>query len=89
MRTIRVTGRGQIKVKPDATRITLTLEETYPEYGEALRHSSIDTQSIRDTLSAFGFERSDLKTLSFNVDPEYEHTVSRKRCAKCVKMRTS
>ncbi len=29
MRTIRVTGKGQIKVHPDMTRITMTLEGIY------------------------------------------------------------
>ena len=29
MRTIRVTGKGQIKVHPDMTRIMITLEGTY------------------------------------------------------------
>lgn len=72
MRTIRVTGKGQIKVKPDLTRITLTLEGTYPEYDETLRKSSQDTEQIKDLLSSFGLERSDLKTLRFNVDTEYE-----------------
>ena len=72
MRTIRVTGKGQIKVKPDTTRITMTLEGTYPDYGEALRHSSLDTEQLKDVLSAFGFERSDLKTLKFDVESEYE-----------------
>ena len=72
MRTIRVTGKGQIKVKPDMTRITITLEGMYPDYAETLRHSSEDTDSLKDILSAFGFERTDLKTLSFNVDTEYE-----------------
>lgn len=64
MRTIRVTGKGQIKVKPDTTRIAMSLEGIYPEYSEALRHSSLDTEQLKDVLSAFGFERSDLKTLS-------------------------
>ena len=72
MRTIRVTGKGQIKVKPDVTRITMSLEGLYPEYGEALRHSSLDTEHLKDVLSAFGFERSDLKTLSFDVNTESE-----------------
>ena len=31
MRTIRVTGKGQIKLKPDMTRIVITMEGTYPE----------------------------------------------------------
>lgn len=72
MRTIRVTGKGQIKVKPDTTRITISLEGTWPEYGETLRHSSQDTERLKDVLSAFGFARSDLKTLNFNVETEYE-----------------
>ena len=72
MRTIRVTGKGQIKVKPDITRITMTITGVFKEYGETLRHSSEDTEALKDVLSAFGFERSDLKTLSFHVDTEYE-----------------
>ncbi len=72
MRTIRVTGKGQIKVKPDMIRITMTLTGLYKEYGEALHHSSEDTEVLKDVLTEFGFERSDLKTLSFNVDTEYE-----------------
>ena len=72
MRTIRVTGKGQIKVKPDMTRITITLEGMYLDYAETLRHSSEDMDSLKDILAAFGFERADLKTLSFNVDTEYE-----------------
>ncbi|MBR0040261.1 MAG: SIMPL domain-containing protein [Oscillospiraceae bacterium] len=72
MRTIRVTGKGQIKVKPDMTRITMTLTGLSEEYGESLRRSSEDTEALKDLLSGFGFERSDLKTLSFSVDTEYE-----------------
>ena len=72
MRTIRVTGKGQIKLKPDMTRISITLEGTYPEYSETLRHSSEDAEAIKDLLTEYGFERSDLKTLDFSVDTEYE-----------------
>lgn len=81
MRTIRVTGKGQIKVKPDMTRITLSLEGTYPEYSEALRNSSLDTEHLKDVLSAFGFERSDLKTLNFNVETEYESYKDKGKCS--------
>ncbi len=72
MRTIRVTGKGQIKVHPDITRITVTLTGLDPDYGEALKRSSEDTEQMKDTLEPFGFERSDLKTLSFDVDTKYE-----------------
>lgn len=72
MRTIRVTGKGQIKVRPDMTRITMSLEGLYKDYSETLRLSSEDTEMLKDILSGLGFERSDLKTVNFNVDTEYE-----------------
>ena len=72
-RTIRVAGKGRIKVKPDVTRITLNLEGFYPEYDETLRKSTKSTETIKRILSPFGFERSDLKTLNFNVDTKYEN----------------
>ena len=72
MRTIRVTGKGQLKVRPDMTRVTISLEGTYPEYSETLRRSSQDTEQLKDLLSTFGFERSVLKTLNFSVDTKYE-----------------
>ncbi|MBO4422233.1 MAG: SIMPL domain-containing protein [Clostridia bacterium] len=72
MRTIRVTGKGNIKVHPDTTRITITLTEVCREYGEALKRSSEDTEKLKELLSGFGFSRSDLKTLNFSADTEYE-----------------
>jgi len=51
MRTIRVTGKGNLKIKPDLTRITLSVEGTFPEYGEALRRSSKDTEQLKDLLA--------------------------------------
>ena len=54
MKTIRVTGKGQIKVHPDMTRITMTLTGMYPEYAETLRRSSEDTEKLKDVLCTFG-----------------------------------
>lgn len=72
MKTIRVTGKGQIKVHPDMTRITISLKGMYSEYNNTLRHSSEDTEHLKDILADFGFAKSDLKTLIFSVDTEYE-----------------
>lgn len=72
MRTVRVTGKGNVRVHPDMTRITVTLTGVYKEYAEALKRSSEDTEKIKDILSGFGFKWTDLKTLNFNVDTEYE-----------------
>ena len=72
MKTIRVTGKGQLKVRPDLTRITMTLEGVSPEYGQSLRRSAEDTEQLRQLLAGFGFAGDELKTLSFSVDTEYE-----------------
>jgi hypothetical protein len=72
MGTIRVTGRASVRVRPDTTRITFDLGGMYKEYGETLRHSSEDTDALKNVLAPFGFDRSDLKTLSFDVNTEYE-----------------
>ena len=72
MRTIRVTGKGLIKVHPDMTRITMKVEGLHLDYSDALRYSSEDTEKLKDTLAPFGFKRNDLKTLNFNVETEYE-----------------
>lgn len=72
MKTIRVTGTGQIKIRPDLTRITITMGGVFKEYAEAIKRSSEDTERVRDLLTGFGFDGNDLKTLGFNVETEYE-----------------
>ena len=72
MRTIRATGSGLIRLQPDMTCITMTLTGLDPDYGEALRRSSADTETLRGVLTGFGFARTDLKTLGFHVSTEYE-----------------
>lgn len=71
-RIMRVTGKGRLRLKPDVTRITMTLEGTLPEYEETLKRSSEDTEGLRTLMAELGFAGSDLKTVSFQVDPVYE-----------------
>lgn len=72
MRIIKVTGKGQIKLRPDVTRITMTVAGVEQDYAKALKESSEKTEQLKDVLGAFGFGREDLKTLNFSVDTEYE-----------------
>ena len=43
-----------------------------PEYEETLKRSSEDTEGLRTLMAELGFAGSDLKTVSFQVDPVYE-----------------
>ena len=72
MKTICVAGTGRIRQTPDLTRITLILEGTSADYGEAIRRSSEATEQLQGLLADRGFARSALKTLEFNIDTEYE-----------------
>ncbi len=72
MRTIRVTGKGQMMVHPDTTRITIDLRRICREYGDAVEASAKDTEALKEELAPFGFDRKDLKTLHFDVSPEFE-----------------
>lgn len=71
-RLIRVTGAGSLKLKPDTTRLNITVRGTYKEYAETLDRSSQDTAALRGALEPLGFARDMLKTVSFNVDVRYE-----------------
>lgn len=72
MKTIRVTGKGKIKLHPDTTRLTLTLEGLCKDYEKTLQDSAKMTDELKNLFTEFDFEKSDLKTLSFNIDTEYE-----------------
>ena len=56
-RIIKVTGKGNLKVRPDVTRITITLDGQNKEYGKILEQSSKDTEELKDILEKQGFER--------------------------------
>lgn len=71
-RTVRVTGRGAIKVKPDMTRVTMAMTGCCPAYEQTLKRSGEDTEILKDILENQGFERTEIKTLSFDVNTKHE-----------------
>ena len=71
-RTIRVTGKGTLHLRPDLTRLTMTLQGTETDYADALRKSAEDTETLRGVLEGLGFARDRLKTAQFGVEPVYE-----------------
>ena len=65
MRTIKVTGKGKIAVKPDMIRLYVNKEELCHEYEDTLRRSTEDTELLKDLFEKLGFQRKDLKTVYF------------------------
>lgn len=72
-RTIRVTGKGNLKVQPDQIRILISLEDTFALYEEAVRESAKQTEEVKVVLCEAGLEKKSVKTLDFGVRPKYEN----------------
>lgn len=71
-RTLKVTGKGNVKIKPDLTIIQLSFTGVGKEYAETLEKSVGDVAEIKDMLIQLGFNKNELKTTYFNVNSEYE-----------------
>ena len=71
-KTVKVTGRAQVRLTPDRMRVTATLIGVFPAYADTLERSAADTEVIREALAGLGFAKEDLKTVRFDIEPEYE-----------------
>ena len=67
-RTIRVTGKGKLAVKPDLIELTLSIKDIKKEYDELLKRSSSATNEVKELLEKIGFERKNIKTKSFDIN---------------------
>lgn len=71
-KTLKITGRGKVSVKPDIIRLNMTMEESYKEYEVTLSQSSETTKILKELFVSLGFKKDDLKTRSFDIDTKYE-----------------
>lgn len=66
-RTIKVTGKSNIKVSPDYTKISLEISDVLSEYDLCLAKSVEDMNIIVECIKGFGFEKKELKTSGFEI----------------------
>ena len=71
-RTMKITGKGHIRLAPDQTLINLTLRSTDKEYAAAMEKASSALEKLQTALKNCGFEPEDMKTAAFQVDTNYE-----------------
>ena len=71
-RTIRVTGRGKMNVKPDTIELNIFVSKVYPEYAEAMEASAEMTEVLKAAAERAGFDSHDLKTTGFSINMNYE-----------------
>ena len=71
-KTMKITGKGKVSVKPDIIRLNMTMEESYKEYELTLRQSSETIKILKELFVSLGFKNDDLKTRSFDISTKYE-----------------
>ena len=71
-KTMKITGKGKVSVKPDIIRLNMTMEESYKEYELTLRQSSETIKILKELFVSLGFKNDDLKTRSFDINTKYE-----------------
>ncbi len=84
MRTIKVTGKGKIVVKPDMIRLYVNKEELCHEYEDTLRRSTEDTELLKDLFENLGFQRKDLRSACVSKSQFFvSYSVSKRVCCHC------
>lgn len=71
-RTIRVTGKGKISVKPDTISLIIDANGVFDDYETAVKKSAEETAELRMAVESAGLAPGDLKTSSFDINTEYE-----------------
>ena len=70
---LKVTGKGNIKVVPDLTVISVTLSKTENTYKKALESSNKESKILKELLNEVGIKDKDIKTKKFNIEPHYAY----------------
>lgn len=71
-RTITVKGVGSVSVRPDYITLTLSITEKNMDYEAAMDGAARRIARLEGAAAETGFEQGALKTLSFNVNTQYE-----------------
>lgn len=71
--TITVTGNGEAIVTPDVARITYTVQNTAPTVAAAQEATTNQANTVLASVKKLNINEKDIKTLSYNVSPEYAY----------------
>ena len=86
---LRVNGRGAVSTDPDRVVLTFGVDGRDESYGAAVEQLNRRVDALRgDLTEATGVGRENLKTLRFDVSPEYDYEdrgSGRERVFKCYK----
>lgn len=71
--TITVQGSGQATLPPDVARISFTVENTSVAVADAQAATTKQANAALDYVKEQGIAEKDVKTLSYNISPQYSY----------------
>jgi uncharacterized protein YggE len=71
--TITVQGEGQATLAPDVARISFTVQNTSPTVADAQAATTKQANAAIAFVKAQGVADKDVKTLSYNISPQYSY----------------
>ncbi|MFA5998317.1 MAG: SIMPL domain-containing protein [Candidatus Paceibacterota bacterium] len=71
--TITVQGNGQATLPPDVARVSFTVQNTAKTVAEAQAATTKQANAALDFVKQQGIAEKDVKTLSYNISPQYSY----------------
>jgi uncharacterized protein YggE len=73
IRTVSVTGSGQVFLVPDVAYVYIGVHSQSENVAEALSQNNEQAQAVTDALKKLGTEAKDIQTTSFNIYPQQQY----------------
>lgn len=72
MRTIKISAKAKLDVKPDFVNFIITLTNTNEDYDIAIKENNNNLENLSKGLIKLGFKLEDIITTNFYVDQKFE-----------------
>lgn len=77
--TLEVTGKGEIRIKPDTAYLTLSVETSAKKASDAVRENAERMKSVLDRLKSQIGKDDKITTTGYQLSPIYEYNESTRR----------
>jgi len=71
--TISVTGKGEIFIKPDIAKISVSVEKEAVSIADVQKQATDAINKIVEFLKSSGIEDKDIKTTNYSIYPRYDY----------------
>lgn len=73
MRTLNVTGTGQVFLTPDIAYLSIGVHTENKEAAEAVAANNAQAKAVADALKAAGVDKKDIQTTGFSIFPQQQY----------------